>query len=108
MAAATSAFGIAVVLAGGIFAGPSVALAAPPGNCDTTIDYGVWDSRLDAEYIGGTWVNCGRTWDHVRIRVSNASDSNCVWVGPNTSKHISYNPLWFWEGRNHARSWTRC
>jgi hypothetical protein len=86
---------------------PGEASAAPPGNCDTTVDFGVWDSRHDSSYVGGTWYNCGTTWDYVYIIVNNASDSNCVWVGAQTSLHLSYNPL-FWGPGSHTRTWGRC
>jgi hypothetical protein len=78
-----------------------------PGNCDTDHDYGVWDSRADSEYVGGTWINCGSGWDVVYIEVNNASDGPCVYVAPHSAQHMSYNPL-LWGVGNHTRTWRSC
>lgn len=100
---------VALTMSGAFLAfstGP--ALAAPPGNCDTTADYGIWDAEHNSGHVGGRWVNCGSTWDTVYIEVNNASDSNCVYVGPNTSLQISYNPTFWGPVGNHNRTWKRC
>jgi hypothetical protein len=103
----TGAIAAFVMAFGGVLAMSEPASAVPPGNCDTTTDYGVFDSRNDSSYVGGTWVNCGGTWDEVYINVNNATDSNCAWVGPYTSKHLQYDPL-FWGPGSHGRSFGRC
>ena len=87
---------------------PGAASAAPPGSCDTSSDFGVWDATHNSSHVGGTSYNCGASWDYVMIVVDNASDSNCNYVGPYTSKHIAYNPLLWSAIGGHSRSWVRC
>ncbi len=103
------ATGISVVtlsmgMLGGLvtFAAPASATATCGG------DHGAFDRAHYSDYVGGTWHNCGSTWDWVKIVVNNAADSPCTGVGPRSQVHITYDPSWWSNFGSHERSWVRC